>query len=87
VLAGEAMTDPTLRDRLKDVFIPTLVLWGAADGVVTPAYGRAYAAAFADAQFEMIERAGHLPHVEQPAATYALIDQFMQSRAAASSVR
>jgi pimeloyl-ACP methyl ester carboxylesterase len=80
-LAGDPyMHDPGLLERLHTVRIPTLVLWGANDGIATPAYGRAYAAAFADARFEMIENAGHLPHVEQPKATFAVIDDFTSQR-------
>lgn len=45
-----------------------------ADRVVTPAYGAAYAAAFGNARFEVIPGAGHLPQIEQPEATLALID-------------
>ena len=36
--------------------VPTLVLWGASDGIVTPAYGRAYARSFPGARFELIDR-------------------------------
>jgi len=80
-LAGDPyMHDPALLARIHAVRIPTLVLWGAADGIATPAYGRAYAAAFADARFETIDRAGHLPHVEQPEATFAIIDDFTSQR-------
>lgn len=74
-LAGDPyMHDPKLLRRLGRVRIPTLVLWGASDRIVSPAYGAAYADAFADARFEVVPEAGHLPHLEQPEATYALID-------------
>jgi pimeloyl-ACP methyl ester carboxylesterase len=73
VLAGNAATmatiagvsDPALPERLGAIAAPTLFVWGASDRVVTPAYGRAYA------------EAGHLPHLEQPAATLAAIDRFL----------
>jgi pimeloyl-ACP methyl ester carboxylesterase len=42
------------------------VLWGASDGIVTPAYGRAYGARIPGARFEIIEAAGHHPEIEQP---------------------
>lgn len=67
------MHDPKLLHRLGDVTIPVLVLWGESDRIVTPAYGAAYAAAFPDARFEIVEKAGHLPQIEQPAATFARI--------------
>jgi len=72
--AGTTMHDPSLLGRLGGVAVPALVVWGAADRIVTPAYGRALAAALPDADFVLIERAGHLPHLEQPAETLAAID-------------
>ena len=69
------MRDPGLRDRLRDVQVPVLVIWGDSDGIFTPGYGRAYAASFPDATFALVADAGHLPQLEQPAATMALIDR------------
>ena len=71
------MYDPELVARLAQVKIPVLVVWGEADRIVTPEYGEAYAAAFPDARFERIPKAGHLPQIEQPAATFAVIDDFL----------
>ncbi|MFF3693016.1 alpha/beta fold hydrolase [Streptomyces sp. NPDC002221] len=73
---GPSMADPTLRARLAEVTVPTLVLWGEADRIVTPAYGSAYAAAFDNARYVTVPRAGHLPHLEQPGHTFALLDAF-----------
>ena len=82
VLAGVPyMHDPKLRRRLARVRTPTLAIWGESDRIITPNYGRAYAAEFANARFELVPRAGHLPHLEQPAATFALIDGFIASQA------
>jgi pimeloyl-ACP methyl ester carboxylesterase len=60
------MHNPKLKGRLHRVKIPTLLLWGEEDRIVTPAYGRAYAAAFPFGSFATIAEAGHFPHVEQP---------------------
>jgi pimeloyl-ACP methyl ester carboxylesterase len=79
VVAGP-MYDPELLDRLGQVRIPVLVVWGEADRIVTPVYGAAYAAAFPNARFERIAKAGHLPHIEQPAATFAVIDDFLHGQ-------
>jgi pimeloyl-ACP methyl ester carboxylesterase len=40
---GREMTDSTLRERLSWIALPTLVLWGEADRIVDPDYGRASA--------------------------------------------
>ncbi|MFI1508687.1 alpha/beta fold hydrolase [Streptomyces sp. NPDC020597] len=74
--AGPGMSDPALRPRLAAVEVPTLVLWGESDRIATPAYGKEYAASFGNARFETIAEAGHLPHLEQPARTFALLDAF-----------
>ena len=61
------MYNPKLPRWLCRIAVPTLVLWGASDGVVTPDYGRAYCELIPGAQFELIEQAGHHPEIEQPA--------------------
>ena len=60
------MHDPKLKGRLHRIDVPTLLLWGAQDRIVTPAYGRAYAAEIPGARFATIDQAGHFPHLEQP---------------------
>jgi pimeloyl-ACP methyl ester carboxylesterase len=60
------MHDPKLKGRLHRIDVPTLLLWGMSDRVLSEAYGRAFCAAIPGARFEPIERAGHFPHVEQP---------------------
>ena len=75
-IAGVEMHDPKLMRRLRRVRIRTLVIWGDSDGIVTPAYGAAFAGAFQDGRLEVIKDAGHLPQIEQPAATLAVIDVF-----------
>lgn len=78
VLAGDPyMHDPTLLDRLGRVRQPALLVWGASDRIVTPAYAAAYAAAFGDGRLAVVPEAGHLPHLERPEAVFALIDAHM----------
>ncbi len=82
---GQAMMVPGLREQLATVNTPTLVLWGESDGIASTAYGQAYAAAFANARFETIPEAGHLPHIEQPARVLQHIAGFMQKVDAATT--
>jgi pimeloyl-ACP methyl ester carboxylesterase len=60
--------NPKLKSRLHRIRIPTLFLWGTHDRMLSEAYGRAYCAMIPGARFELIERAGHFPHQEQPKA-------------------
>lgn len=78
-LAGDpCMHDPKLLRRLGRVRTPALLLWGESDRIVTPAYGAAYARAFGNGRFEVIAGAGHLPQLEQPDATCALIEEHLR---------
>jgi pimeloyl-ACP methyl ester carboxylesterase len=71
--------NPKLRARLHRVGVPTLLLWGAADRFVAAEYyGAAYRDAIPDARLETIARAGHFPHLEQPAAVAERIRSFME---------
>jgi pimeloyl-ACP methyl ester carboxylesterase len=80
VFAGDLMYDPTLLTRLGQIQIPTLVLWGDSDRIVTPAYGQAFAASIPNARFTTVTDAGHLPHFEQPQATFDALDAFASHR-------
>jgi pimeloyl-ACP methyl ester carboxylesterase len=71
------MHDPKLLRRLARVDVPSLVVWGASDGLVTPAYGRAFAAAIPGARFAEIGAAGHYPYLEQPAAFVDVVRNFL----------
>jgi pimeloyl-ACP methyl ester carboxylesterase len=71
------MYNPQLKRWLARIRVPTLVLWGASDGIVTPDYGRAYAALIPGARFSLIERAGHHPEIEQPEALAERVAAFL----------
>jgi pimeloyl-ACP methyl ester carboxylesterase len=51
---------------LHRIDVPTLLLWGESDGVVSVAYAEAYRQMIAGATLVVIPQAGHLPQVEQP---------------------
>jgi pimeloyl-ACP methyl ester carboxylesterase len=72
VYGGLTMTDPGLAGRLASLTVPTLVIWGEADGIVTPGYGKEFAAAIPGASFSLVPRAGHLPQLENPEAVLEL---------------
>jgi len=71
------MYNPQLKHWLHRIAVPTLVLWGESDRIVTPDYGRTYAGLIPGARFRLIERAGHHPELEQPAAFAAAVAEFL----------
>jgi pimeloyl-ACP methyl ester carboxylesterase len=74
------MHDPKLRHRLHRIGVPTLFLWGAKDQIVSVDYGRRYCAAVPGARFELIDHAGHLPHIEQPKTFAERILEFVEAQ-------
>ena len=74
--AGGRMTDATLATRLGAASKPTLVVWGEADRIGDPEFGRAFAAAIPGAEFRLLQRAGHMPQIETPDALIDVVWSF-----------
>jgi pimeloyl-ACP methyl ester carboxylesterase len=79
VYGGPAMADPGLLDRLPEVTVPVLVIWGEADRMIPVEHGQAYAKAIPGARFLLIPEAGHLPQLETPARLLAAIWDFAET--------
>jgi pimeloyl-ACP methyl ester carboxylesterase len=80
VYAGTTFTDPGLARRLAGITVPALVVWGEADRICDPDYGRAYAAAIPGAQFRLLTRTGHLPQLETPGQLIDAVWDFAAAR-------
>lgn len=71
------LPDKGLRKRLYRVKAPTLVVWGAGDKLVDPAYGPAFVDAIADARLVVVQGASHLPQLEQLEAVATAVNAFL----------
>jgi pimeloyl-ACP methyl ester carboxylesterase len=69
--------NPKLKHRLHRIKVPTLLIWGEHDGIVTPQYGERYRKLIPGATMAIIPQAGHLPHIEQPQAFLAKLKKFL----------
>jgi pimeloyl-ACP methyl ester carboxylesterase len=77
VYGGREMSDPSLAARLAGITPRTLVIWGEADGMFTPAYGKEYASAIPTSTFHLVPNAGHLPYLESPDPVLASLSNFL----------
>jgi len=68
--------DPKLRRRLHHITVPTLVVWGEQDRLIPPSHGRMLAEEIPNAQFQIIQGAGHVVSVEEPEALASAIRDF-----------
>lgn len=81
IRVGQLMRDVPMPDfaaRLGEIDVPTSVIWGRQDGIVPLAVGEALALQIRNAELCVLERCGHLPHVEQPGAFNDQIVRLMQ---------
>lgn len=69
--------NPKLRQRLRRVSAPTLVVAGAADRLLPRAHPEAYAAEVPGARLEVVDGAGHMVPLEQPERFAALVREFL----------
>jgi pimeloyl-ACP methyl ester carboxylesterase len=70
------MHNRKLRRRLSRINVPTLLVWGASDGLAPLEYGRAYAESIPGSELAVIEAAGHLPQIERPDEFAAVVRRF-----------
>jgi pimeloyl-ACP methyl ester carboxylesterase len=69
--------DRGLGKRLHRITAPTLIFWGHGDRVLPPAYGTEWQRRIPGSRLVIRQDAGHLPHVEQPAAVAELTNAFL----------
>jgi len=72
-----AIRDADLTGATARLRLPTLAVAGDEDGATPPALVEATARSIPGARFSVIDGAGHLPCIEQPAALAALIADFL----------
>ena len=67
-----------LRNRAHRIAAPTLIVWGKADRIIAPAYAQEFAGCIAGARVELIDAAGHLPHLEQGEMVAKMVRGFVE---------
>jgi pimeloyl-ACP methyl ester carboxylesterase len=65
-----------LAERLAEDPVPLLVVYGAEDDLVEPESAQGFRSV-PGARIVLLEGVGHSPHVERPAATARLIEDFL----------
>src|SRR5438552_5731582 len=69
--------NPALAKWLHRIDVPTLLIWGAKDGLVPPAFGEAYRALIPGATLVVLPAAGHAPFDEQKDAFLVAFSEFI----------
>jgi pimeloyl-ACP methyl ester carboxylesterase len=73
--AGRWAVDPA---RIRQLRLPTLVLWGGRDRLIPLHYGEQFHRDIAGSELAVFPELGHVPQEEDPAATVAVVSQFLR---------
>jgi len=85
VLIGPEGQKAVFLDRLPDISVPTLIVWGESDQILPVAHGRRAAGRIPHSRLVTIPDCGHMPHIERPEAFLDAFLSFLEGRAAGAS--
>ena len=77
-IGAEAVWLADQRDRAARIEVPTLILCGAGDKVTPPALSAELGKIIARARLRLIEGAGHIANLEDPAAFNSAVEDFIR---------
>jgi pimeloyl-ACP methyl ester carboxylesterase len=63
--------------RLPEIKVPTLILWGGQDHLIPPAWAQAFKKAIPSSRLVVFPGLGHVPQEEDPAATLAALRDWL----------
>jgi 4,5:9,10-diseco-3-hydroxy-5,9,17-trioxoandrosta-1(10),2-diene-4-oate hydrolase len=70
-----------LLDRLAQLEVPTIIVWGTRDRVFPYSQAKEAVSKVQEGALELIPDCGHLPHVEQPDRFTAIVARFLDQGA------
>lgn len=76
--AGSVLNTP-MNDKLAEIRVPTLIVWGDRDTLVDIEYGHDYAKGIRGSYFTVIQNCGHVPPVEEPEQFFSAVEKFFMT--------
>jgi pimeloyl-ACP methyl ester carboxylesterase len=77
---GKRIIPPNIDEltaRYKDINVPTQIIWGRQDKIISPEAADLLHAAIPGSKLEWIDQCGHVPQEERPKATVPLVLSFL----------
>ncbi len=75
-----AVIEYDARDRLEEIKLPVMIVWGMDDWVISAAAALSYHRRIPHSRLEIFEHTGHVPQLERPARFNRLLDEFLAVR-------
>jgi pimeloyl-ACP methyl ester carboxylesterase len=69
-----------LGDELRQIKLPTLLIWGHNDSITPPFVGREFNKLISNSELHFIDHCGHAPMMELPNEFNVILAQFLQKQ-------
>jgi pimeloyl-ACP methyl ester carboxylesterase len=79
---GKRIIPPNMDEliaKYKDINVPTLIIWGKQDKIISPDAGKLLVQAIQNSALQWIDQCGHVAQEEKPEATVPLVLNFLQN--------
>jgi len=73
----QAVIEYDARDRLEEIEIPVLIVWGTDDWIIPSAAAHSYHRRIPQSQLAIFDDTGHVPQLERPARFNRLLEEFL----------
>jgi pimeloyl-ACP methyl ester carboxylesterase len=80
LMSNRSVVAEAVDDKLGQISVPTLVVWGANDHLIPIEDGRDFAARIPGARLVVVPESGHAPGIEKPDEVVAAIEGFLGGR-------
>jgi pimeloyl-ACP methyl ester carboxylesterase len=68
-----------LSSKFSTISVPTLILWGADDPVISVEYGHRFNQDIPNSRLVVLADTGHIPQEERPSETFSAMNQFLKT--------
>jgi 2-hydroxy-6-oxonona-2,4-dienedioate hydrolase len=75
-----------LGDELKNIQVPTLLIWGNNDTITPPFVAREFQSLIPNSELHFIDKCGHAPMMERPEEFNQILHKFLEKLAAPATV-
>lgn len=77
VITAKSAIRNNLSQRLNNIKVPTLLVWGNQDTITPPFVGEKFKELIKDSKLEIVEYCGHAPMMEHPKKFNKLLEEFL----------
>lgn len=81
IITAKSAVRNNLEDLLDGIKVPTLLIWGAQDGVTPPFVADKFNELLPDSKLVWVDKCGHAPMMEHPEEFNKILGEFLRDRA------